>query len=159
VNNQAIEDLRFLGKRLKGIIELAGELESIQSLDNIIKERESVAQDASEKLLQARKDLVAIEKEKEAHASDITKQEKAFEIKKAEEHKTLLSKESAILSAARDKASSIIQNAEKSYNSVTTSIKDKEAELASLSSAVSLAEEKLLSLNNAIQVLRNQLNG
>lgn len=156
---EAINDVKYLSTRLRGLIELADFLGDASTLENRVAEKTKVLEETNanltetiavfnatrDQLAQTREDLAAFINRTNAEADSI----RANAAKEAE----------LIILQAHEEYTKIIDKAGLEANIIASSIADAKEELNALDEQILLKAQSLANIETKLQTLRESLNG
>jgi len=154
--SNAVEDIVYLGKRLKGIIELSDKLTTQEALENNITE----LQGSVDKL---KVELETMHATGAAHMVNYQSLMDAYDQKIKDTEKNIAdmlaaAKEEAaqIVQEANTKADKVIKDTEESLGLLDAKVVAKTQELKSIENEVSKANDKLNTLNRELEALKSR---
>lgn len=154
--SDAVQDLIFLGKRLKGIIELSETLTTKSALENSIVEHKNSLKILKDSIEQNKKELnnsiASVSNTKAQHLKLIQDTEIACD----EALKEAKDQASKIVQEASLKASKLIEAANSSVLSIEAKIFEKNKTLEDINNSVDVSTKKLDSLNKELSNLRSR---
>lgn len=153
----AVEDIVFLGKRLKGILELSETLTTKEALDNQVNELKNslknLKTDFEDMKQKAEEHTFNYEKMCEAYS----KNESTLELKAQEIVANAESKAKELIQEAKDEVSSVLLEGSKKGLSVDGEIETKKSLLKTVEQDINSHTNKLSSIKKELESLRNKI--
>ena len=156
MTDQAVTDLKWLGQRLKGVVELVPFLEKLGSLTDHVAHMEKVLQDQKAEYAKTASAIEALKKEEktwEAKKADYIRAEEA-EAQKI--YDRMSAETSKLLSEAKAKADEVLAEAARERNAKLAEVQSLEATKRNLLADVSQAQSQLNDFKAELNKLKNK---
>jgi|SRR5882757_4907964 len=154
--SDAVQDLVFLGKRLKGIMELADVLTTREALDNQVKELKGSLEDVKTNIETKKQEFNKIASKQQDLTNTLSTKEQQAQSTYDNILKEASEKASKIIKEANDEVLSILKEGEDKAKSIDTEIEDKNNSLTLINKDILSSTDKLSNIKNEIDKLRSK---
>lgn len=156
---EAINDVKYLSTRLRGLISLADFLEDFASLENRLLEKTKLLEETNNNLNET---ITALNASREQLSQ--TKEDLAVHVKRAYQEADAIRNDAVkeaelIVLQAQYKAQDEINRLKVTETLIRTQIEDARTELKEVEAEILLKSQSLANIENKLQTLRESLNG